>query len=200
MCTPAAALLELLPLHLTCSEPWTVCPCMEPDNPASLIITKGRIANEIKPLLLHLTDEVWSTGLSHDFSSESLCNLRADWPLQTYFLCIRFHCNYSVIKENSSIIVDIFHFQSNHTKQFCLSALLGFCLNGLTIISFRKIKELRTPSNLLVLSIALADCGICINAFIAAFSSFLRYGREVFLKLVQKNHMKINSLSFKRSN
>ncbi|KAF2982872.1 hypothetical protein EK904_005807 [Melospiza melodia maxima] len=56
-----------------------------------------------------------------------------------------------------------------------VEALLGFCLNGLTIISFRKIKELRTPSNLLVLSIALADCGICINAFIAAFSSFLRY-------------------------
>ncbi|CAM4581481.1 RPE-retinal G protein-coupled receptor isoform X1 [Lepidochelys kempii] len=56
-----------------------------------------------------------------------------------------------------------------------VEALLGFCLNGLTIISFRKIKELRTPSNFLVLSLALADCGICINAFIAAFSSFLRY-------------------------
>ncbi|NXN25374.1 RGR protein, partial [Nycticryphes semicollaris] len=56
-----------------------------------------------------------------------------------------------------------------------VEALLGFCLNGLTILSFRKIKEIRTPSNLLVLSIALADCGICINAFIAAFSSFLRY-------------------------
>lgn len=103
------------------------------------------------------------------------------------------------LKKHSSIIVDIFHFQLNHPKQFCISALLGFCLNGLTIISFRKIKEIRTPSNLLVLSIALADCGICINAFIAAFSSFLRY-IFFFLKDVQKNHMKTSRLHSKRSN
>ncbi|XP_054840037.1 RPE-retinal G protein-coupled receptor [Eublepharis macularius] len=54
-------------------------------------------------------------------------------------------------------------------------ALLGFCLNGLTIICFHKIKELRTPGNFLVFSLALSDCGICINAFVAAFSSFLRH-------------------------
>nr|XP_033799702.1 RPE-retinal G protein-coupled receptor [Geotrypetes seraphini] len=54
-------------------------------------------------------------------------------------------------------------------------ALLGFLLNGLTILSFYKIKELRTPNNLLIFSLAVADTGICINAFIAAFSSFLRY-------------------------
>ncbi|XP_019411866.1 PREDICTED: RPE-retinal G protein-coupled receptor [Crocodylus porosus] len=56
-----------------------------------------------------------------------------------------------------------------------VEALLGFCLNGLTIVSFRKIKELQTPGNLPIVSVALADCGICINAFIASFSSFLRY-------------------------
>ncbi|XP_029466510.1 RPE-retinal G protein-coupled receptor isoform X2 [Rhinatrema bivittatum] len=54
-------------------------------------------------------------------------------------------------------------------------ALLGFLLNGLTILSFYKIKELRTPNNLLIFSLAVADTGLCINAFIAAFSSFLRY-------------------------
>ncbi|XP_061490302.1 RPE-retinal G protein-coupled receptor isoform X2 [Rhineura floridana] len=56
-----------------------------------------------------------------------------------------------------------------------VEALLGFSLNVLTIISFWKIKELRMPSNFLVFNLALSDCGICINAFIAAFSSFLRY-------------------------
>lgn len=59
-----SALLKLPPLHLPCSEPWTMCPCMEPDNPVSLIITKGRITNKIKPFLPHMTDGVWSTGLS----------------------------------------------------------------------------------------------------------------------------------------
>ncbi|XP_028917129.1 RPE-retinal G protein-coupled receptor [Ornithorhynchus anatinus] len=62
-----------------------------------------------------------------------------------------------------------------------VEALLGLCLNGLTIASFRKIKELRTPSNLLVVSLALADSGICLNALVAALSSFLRhwpYGAE----------------------
>ncbi|XP_077203992.1 RPE-retinal G protein-coupled receptor isoform X1 [Paroedura picta] len=56
-----------------------------------------------------------------------------------------------------------------------VEALLGFCLNGLTIISFYKIREIRTPGNFLVFNLALSDCGICINAFIAAFSSFLRH-------------------------
>uniref|UniRef100_W5MEJ9 RPE-retinal G protein-coupled receptor n=1 Tax=Lepisosteus oculatus TaxID=7918 RepID=W5MEJ9_LEPOC len=56
-----------------------------------------------------------------------------------------------------------------------VEGLLGFCLNGLTILSFCKIHELRTPSNFLVFSLAIADIGICMNATIAAFSSFLRY-------------------------
>nr|XP_014341846.1 PREDICTED: RPE-retinal G protein-coupled receptor isoform X2 [Latimeria chalumnae] len=56
-----------------------------------------------------------------------------------------------------------------------VEALLGFCLNGLTILSFYKVKELRTPSNLLIISLAMADFGVCMNASIAAFSSFLRY-------------------------
>ncbi|XP_013915561.1 PREDICTED: RPE-retinal G protein-coupled receptor [Thamnophis sirtalis] len=54
-------------------------------------------------------------------------------------------------------------------------ALFGFSLNVLTIIAFWKIKEIQTPGNFLILNLALSDCGICINAFIAAFSSFLRY-------------------------
>ncbi|XP_069609240.1 RPE-retinal G protein-coupled receptor [Ranitomeya imitator] len=56
-----------------------------------------------------------------------------------------------------------------------VEALLGFILNGLTILSFYKIRELRTPNNLLIISLAVADTGLCINAFVAAFSSFLRY-------------------------
>ncbi|XP_035255329.1 RPE-retinal G protein-coupled receptor-like [Anguilla anguilla] len=56
-----------------------------------------------------------------------------------------------------------------------VEGLVGLFLNGLTVISFLKIRELRTPSNFLVFSLAMADCGICMNATIAAFSSFLRY-------------------------
>uniref|UniRef100_A0A8C2UKT5 RPE-retinal G protein-coupled receptor n=1 Tax=Chinchilla lanigera TaxID=34839 RepID=A0A8C2UKT5_CHILA len=59
--------------------------------------------------------------------------------------------------------------------QPCLSALCGLSLNGLTIICFWKIPELRTPSHLLVLSLALADSGLSFNAFIAAVSSLLRH-------------------------
>lgn len=56
-----------------------------------------------------------------------------------------------------------------------LSALSGLSLNSLTILSFCKTPELRTPSHLLVLSLALADSGISLNAFVAATSSLLRY-------------------------
>ncbi|XP_058044004.1 RPE-retinal G protein-coupled receptor [Ahaetulla prasina] len=56
-----------------------------------------------------------------------------------------------------------------------VEALFGFSLNVLTIVAFWRIKEIQTPGNFLVLNLALSDCGICINAFIAAFSSFLRY-------------------------
>lgn len=55
------------------------------------------------------------------------------------------------------------------------SALAGLSLNGLTILSFCKNPELRTPSHLLVLSLALADSGISLNALVAATSSLLRY-------------------------
>lgn len=65
---------------------------------------------------------------------------------------------------------------TNHNKMilFYILALFGFSLNVLTIVAFWKIKEIQTPGNFLILNLALSDCGICINAFIAAFSSFLR--------------------------
>ncbi|XP_010902251.1 retinal G protein coupled receptor a [Esox lucius] len=56
-----------------------------------------------------------------------------------------------------------------------VEGLLGFFLNAVTVAAFLKIRELRTPSNFLVFSLALADMGISANATIAAFSSFLRY-------------------------
>ncbi|XP_003783777.1 RPE-retinal G protein-coupled receptor isoform X2 [Otolemur garnettii] len=55
-----------------------------------------------------------------------------------------------------------------------VEALSGLSLNSLTIFSFCKTPELRTPSHLLVLSLALADSGISLNALIAATSSLLR--------------------------
>ncbi|XP_037377074.1 RPE-retinal G protein-coupled receptor-like, partial [Talpa occidentalis] len=62
-----------------------------------------------------------------------------------------------------------------------VEALSGLSLNSLTILSFCKAPELRTPSHLLVLSLALADSGISLNALVAATSSLLRrwpYGSE----------------------
>lgn len=56
-----------------------------------------------------------------------------------------------------------------------VEGLLGILLNAVTVIAFFKIRELRTPSNFLVVSLALADIGISMNATIAGFSSFLRY-------------------------
>ncbi|NP_001017877.1 retinal G protein coupled receptor a [Danio rerio] len=56
-----------------------------------------------------------------------------------------------------------------------VEGLLGFFLNAVTVIAFLKIRELRTPSNFLVFSLAMADMGISTNATVAAFSSFLRY-------------------------
>lgn len=52
--------------------------------------------------------------------------------------------------------------------------MLGFFLNAVTIVAFLKVRELRTPSNFLVFSLAMADIGISMNATVAAFSSFLR--------------------------
>ncbi|CAH7354422.1 Rgr [Phodopus roborovskii] len=62
-----------------------------------------------------------------------------------------------------------------------MEALSGLSLNGLTVFSFCKTADLRTPSNLLVLSLALADSGISLNALVAAVSSLLwrwPYGSE----------------------
>ncbi|XP_066206377.1 RPE-retinal G protein-coupled receptor isoform X2 [Saccopteryx leptura] len=62
-----------------------------------------------------------------------------------------------------------------------VEALAGLSLNSLTILSFCKSPELRTPSHLLVLSLALADSGVSLNALIAATSSLLRrwpYGSD----------------------
>ncbi|XP_007952426.1 RPE-retinal G protein-coupled receptor [Orycteropus afer afer] len=62
-----------------------------------------------------------------------------------------------------------------------VEALSGLSLNGLTILSFYKFPELRTPSHLLVLSLALADSGISLNALVAAVSSLCRcwpYGSD----------------------
>ncbi|XP_011353644.1 RPE-retinal G protein-coupled receptor isoform X2 [Pteropus vampyrus] len=56
-----------------------------------------------------------------------------------------------------------------------VEALSGLSLNSLTILSFCKNPELRTPIHLLVLSLALADSGISLNALIAATSSLLRH-------------------------
>uniref|UniRef100_A0A8C9PV83 RPE-retinal G protein-coupled receptor n=1 Tax=Spermophilus dauricus TaxID=99837 RepID=A0A8C9PV83_SPEDA len=62
-----------------------------------------------------------------------------------------------------------------------VEALSGLSLNGLTIFSFCKTPELRTPNHLLLLSLAVADSGISLNALIAAISSLLRrwpYGSD----------------------
>ncbi|XP_045882194.1 RPE-retinal G protein-coupled receptor isoform X1 [Meles meles] len=55
-----------------------------------------------------------------------------------------------------------------------VEALTGLCLNSLTILSFCKMPELRTPTHLLVLSLALADSGISLNALVAATASLCR--------------------------
>ncbi|XP_032694464.1 RPE-retinal G protein-coupled receptor [Lontra canadensis] len=62
-----------------------------------------------------------------------------------------------------------------------VEALTGLCLNSLTILSFCKMPELRTPTHLLVLSLALADSGISLNALVAAIASLRRswpYGSD----------------------
>uniref|UniRef100_A0A8I5MZH8 Retinal G protein coupled receptor n=1 Tax=Papio anubis TaxID=9555 RepID=A0A8I5MZH8_PAPAN len=81
-----------------------------------------------------------------------------------------FHCVYSYEPK---------HFPSG--GNLGPQALSGLSLNTLTIFSFCKTPELRTPCHLLVLSLALADSGISLNALIAATSSLLRrwpYGSD----------------------
>ncbi|XP_008147352.2 RPE-retinal G protein-coupled receptor [Eptesicus fuscus] len=55
-----------------------------------------------------------------------------------------------------------------------VEALAGLSLNSLTIFSFCTSPELRTPSHLLVLSLALADSGVSLNALTGATASLLR--------------------------
>ncbi|XP_037660994.1 RPE-retinal G protein-coupled receptor isoform X2 [Choloepus didactylus] len=54
-----------------------------------------------------------------------------------------------------------------------VEALSGLTLNGLTLFSFCKTPELQRPSHLLVLSLALADSGVSLNALLAATASLL---------------------------
>nr|XP_019611107.1 PREDICTED: RPE-retinal G protein-coupled receptor isoform X1 [Rhinolophus sinicus] len=56
-----------------------------------------------------------------------------------------------------------------------VEALIGLSLNGWSILSFCKNPELQTPGHLLVLSLAVADSGISLNALVAATSSLLRH-------------------------
>ncbi|XP_045426677.1 RPE-retinal G protein-coupled receptor isoform X6 [Pipistrellus kuhlii] len=55
-----------------------------------------------------------------------------------------------------------------------VEALAGLSLNSLTVLSFCTSPELRTPSHLLVLSLALADSGVSLNTLTGATSSLLR--------------------------
>nr|XP_020460844.1 RPE-retinal G protein-coupled receptor-like isoform X2 [Monopterus albus] len=56
-----------------------------------------------------------------------------------------------------------------------VEGLLGFVLNAISILSFLRVKELQTPSNFFVFSLAVADISLTINALIAAYASYLRY-------------------------
>lgn len=73
----------------------------------------------------------------------------------------------SIHRRTPLSFVILFHFCS-------AKGLLGFFLNAVTVVAFLKVRELRTPSNFLVFSLAMADMGISMNATVAAFSSFLR--------------------------
>ncbi|XP_075999632.1 retinal G protein coupled receptor b [Genypterus blacodes] len=55
-----------------------------------------------------------------------------------------------------------------------IGGLLGFALNAITVVSFLRVKELRTPSNFFVFNLALADICLNVNGVTAAYASFLR--------------------------
>ncbi|KAI5606722.1 retinal G protein coupled receptor b [Silurus asotus] len=56
-----------------------------------------------------------------------------------------------------------------------VGGLLGFFLNFISILAFLKVKQLRTPSNFFVFSLALADLGLSCNGLTSAYASYLRF-------------------------
>lgn len=56
-----------------------------------------------------------------------------------------------------------------------VGGLLGFFLNMISIMSYIRVKEMRTPSNFFVFNLALADLSLNINGLVAAYASYLRY-------------------------
>ncbi|KAK2866755.1 hypothetical protein Q7C36_002811 [Tachysurus vachellii] len=56
-----------------------------------------------------------------------------------------------------------------------VGGLLGFFLNFISMLAFLNVKQLRTPSNFFVFSLALADLGLSCNGLISAYTSYLRY-------------------------
>ncbi|XP_067101392.1 retinal G protein coupled receptor b [Osmerus mordax] len=56
-----------------------------------------------------------------------------------------------------------------------VGGMLGFFLNTITILSYLRVKELRTPNNFFVFNLALADISLNVNGLVAAYASYLRY-------------------------
>eukprot|EP00064_Thunnus_orientalis_P002512 superscaffoldBa00000187_g2519 len=54
-----------------------------------------------------------------------------------------------------------------------VGGMLGFFLNAISIVSFLRVKEMRTPSNFFVFNLALADISLNINGLTAAYASYL---------------------------
>ncbi|XP_035389442.1 retinal G protein coupled receptor b [Electrophorus electricus] len=54
-----------------------------------------------------------------------------------------------------------------------VGGLLGFCLNLISVMAFLRVKELRTPSNILIFNLALADLSFSCDTL--AYASYLRY-------------------------
>ncbi|XP_028991025.1 retinal G protein coupled receptor b [Betta splendens] len=56
-----------------------------------------------------------------------------------------------------------------------VAGVLGFFLNGISILSYLRVKEMRTPSNFFVFNLAVADLSLNINGLTAAYATYLRY-------------------------
>ncbi|XP_049614867.1 retinal G protein coupled receptor b [Syngnathus scovelli] len=56
-----------------------------------------------------------------------------------------------------------------------VGGVLGFLLNAVTVASFLGVREMRTPSNYLVVNLALADICLNVNGLTAAYASYLRH-------------------------
>uniref|UniRef100_A0A3Q2Z7T1 Retinal G protein coupled receptor b n=1 Tax=Hippocampus comes TaxID=109280 RepID=A0A3Q2Z7T1_HIPCM len=67
--------------------------------------------------------------------------------------------------------VDMFLFGS----ALFVGGVLGFLLNAVTVVSFLRVRELRTPSNSLVFNLALADLSLNVNGLTAAYASYIRH-------------------------